>query len=375
MYVWAMEWRSFTNDQIQEILSRIEQKESEGQALKLEALEELDRRQVFTADGSRNLSEWYAARADVSHTTVRSLVQTMRRTQNKPHIRQALNAGVVSFDRAEALSKIENETDLMQHLDISGVYRTAADRVEITSEDEVRSAADQYLIMQPSLDESWWTLRGGLDGVMGAVIDQALTDRAERLPELSDGSAGSTSWKRAIALYELASGGTSPQAQVTVFVNAEQATPSDGKSGVRLEAGPRVGAEALSAILCDSFTEITVNGSDGIPMRYGRSSRMIPPALRRAVLATTGGHCSIDGCNSRYRVEVHHKTPYSQGGRTDPENLLPLCWFHHHIAIHQRGLQLFQHPDHGRWRLRRPLYESGAPSDSDLVSIGSATRP
>ena len=78
-----MEWRSFTNDQIEEILGRIEQKESESQALKLDALEELDRRQVFTADGSRNLSEWYAACVDVSQTTARSLVQTMRRTQNK----------------------------------------------------------------------------------------------------------------------------------------------------------------------------------------------------------------------------------------------------------------------------------------------------
>lgn len=370
-----MEWRSFTNDQIEEILGRIEQKESEGRALKLEALEELDRRQLFTADGSRNLSEWYSARADVSHATARSLVQTMRRTQNKPHLRQALSAGVASFDRVEALSKIEDETDLMQHLDISAIYRTVADRIEITSEDEVRTAADQYLIMQPSLDESWWTLRGGLDGVMGAVIDQALTDRADKLPELPDGASSSIGWKRAVALYELASGGTSPQAQVTVFVNAEQATPTDGRAGVRLDAGPRVGAEALSAILCDSFTEITVNGSDGIPMRYGRSSRMIPPALRRAVLATTGGHCSIDGCNSRYRVEVHHIIPYSEGGRTDPENLIPLCWFHHHIAIHQRGLQLFQHTDHGRWRLRKPPTEPGAPPSPALVSIGSATRP
>ncbi len=374
LYLRVMEWRSFTNDQIEEILGRIEQKESEGRALKIEALEELDRRQVFTADGSRNLSEWYAACVDVSHTTARSLVQTMRRTQNKPHLRDALAAGEVSFDRVEALSKLEDEPGLLQHLDISGVYRTAADRVEITSEDEGRSAADQYLIMQPSLDESWWTLRGGLDGVTGAVIDQALADRADNLPELPDGASGSNGWKRAVALYEMASGGTSPQAQVTVFVDAEQATPSDGKAGVRLESGPRVGAEALSAILCDSIIEITVRSEDGIPMRYGRSSRIIPPALRRAVLATTGGHCSIDGCNSRYRVEAHHILPYSEGGRTDPENLIPLCWFHHHIAIHQRGLELFQHHDHGRWRLRQPPLDPGAPPDLELVGASTATR-
>ncbi|HEY5889747.1 MAG TPA: HNH endonuclease [Acidimicrobiia bacterium] len=327
---------------------------SQLQAGLLDDLEWFDTAQVFNADGARSLSEWVAQKLDVSADTARGLVRTMRRTQNKPHLREALAAGVVSFDRAEALSRIEDEKDLLQQLDIAGVYRTAADRVEITSEDEVRSAADQYLIMQPSLDESWWQIRGGLDGLTGAVIDRALTEKADQLPDLPDGTTGSLGWRRAIALYELASGGQTPTAKVTVFVNAEQAVPSNGRAGVWLQAGPRVGPQALEAVLCDAFTEVTINSADGIPMRYGLSSRPVPPALSRAMMNTTGGTCGIDGCNSRYRVEVHHKVPFSEGGPTDPENLLPLCWFHHHIVIHQRGFELFRHPDHGRWRLRSP---------------------
>jgi hypothetical protein len=31
-----------------------------------------------------------------------------------------------------------------------------------------------------------------------------------------------------------------------------------------------------------------------------------------------------------------------------------LCWFHHHIVVHQWGYELFQHPDHGRIRFRKP---------------------
>jgi hypothetical protein len=103
----------------------------------------------------------------------------MRRTADKPWIRQALAAGSISFDRAEALSRIADDVGTLDHLDIAGVRREAADRVELTAEDEVRSAEDRYLILQPSLDESWWTLRGGLDGVTGAVIDQALTRKAD----------------------------------------------------------------------------------------------------------------------------------------------------------------------------------------------------
>jgi hypothetical protein len=244
---------------------------------------------------------------------------------------------------------------MLDHLDISGLRREAADRVELSSEDEMKSAEDRYLIMQPSLDESWWTLRGGLDGVTGAVIDQALTRKADELPALPDGSRGSGAWRKATALYELVSGGSSPQAQVTVFVDAEKATPTGGKAGVRLLAGPRVGARALEAILCDCVTELTVNTADGQFLSYGRRSRMIPPALRRAVLDRTGGHCAIDGCDSTYLVEVHHRIPWAQGGRTDPENLVALCWFHHHIVVQERGFQIYEHPVHGRIRLRRPL--------------------
>jgi hypothetical protein len=314
----------------------------------------LDRRQVFTADGCRNLSEWTSSRLDLGLETARSLVQTMRRTTDKPWIRQALAAGAVSFDRAEALSRIDENVGNLDHLDISGVRREAADRVELTAEDEIRSAEDRYLIMQPSLDESWWTLRGGLDGVTGAVIDQALTKKADQLPDLPDGTGGSAAWRRATALYELASGGSSPQAQITVFVDAEKATPTNGKAGVRLLAGPRVGAHALEAILCNCVTEVTVNAEDGTPMIYGRTHRITPPSLRRAELAKNGGHCSIDGCNSTYRVEIHHKTPWSQGGKTDPKELVALCWFHHQIVIHERGFQLYKHPGHGRIRLRKP---------------------
>jgi hypothetical protein len=349
-----MDWERFSNDQVEEILAVAERKFSEGRALQIEALEELDRRQVFTADGCRNLSEWVGSRLDIGSDTARTLVRTMRRTADKPWIRQALADGSISFDRAEVLSRISENVGMLDHLDISGLRREAADRVELSSEDEMKSAEDRYLIMQPSLDESWWTLRGGLDGVTGAVIDQALTRKADELPALPDGSRGSGAWRKATALYELVSGGSSPQAQVTVFVDAEKATPTGGKAGVRLLAGPRVGARALEAILCDCVTELTVNTADGQFLSYGRRSRMIPPALRRAVLDRTGGHCAIDGCDSTYLVEVHHRIPWAQGGRTDPENLVALCWFHHHIVVHERGFQIYEHPVHGRIRLRRP---------------------
>ncbi|MGH8949398.1 MAG: HNH endonuclease, partial [Acidimicrobiia bacterium] len=82
-------------------------------------------------------------------------------------------------------------------------------------------------------------------------------------------------------------------------------------------------------------------------------TRTIPPALRRAIIHRDGNTCTADGCPSTHRLQVHHIIPWSQGGPTDPDNLITLCWYHHQIVIHQRGFQAYRHPEHGRIRFRR----------------------
>jgi hypothetical protein len=123
-----------------------------------------------------------------------------------------------------------------------------------------------------------------LDGVSGALLDQTLTETADSLPTLPDGTRGSSSWRKALALSQLAVSDDPPAAQVTVHVDAKHAAESNGQAGVILEAGPRVGRQALEAVLCESVVEITARTEDGIPMVYGQKTRTIPPQLRRAIL-------------------------------------------------------------------------------------------
>jgi hypothetical protein len=277
----------------------------------------------------------------------------MRRTGSRPDLREALAAGEVSFDRVEALSRIPEDVGLLQHLDIGGVHSEAAKRVRITAEDEVRSADDQFLVMQPSLDESSWRLWGGLDGYSGAIVDKALTEAADQLPTLPDGSRGDSSWRKANALVQLCVSDEAPPAQVTVFVDTTQAADTGGEAGVVLEAGPRVGKQALQAVLCDAVVEVTARSEDGIPMVYGRSQRTAPQALARAVLYRDGLRCAADGCNSRYRLQIHHINSWAQGGETNPEDLIALCWFHHQVVVHQKGFHIYR-TQHGRIRFRVP---------------------
>ena len=98
-------------------------------------------------------------------------------------------------------------------------------------------------------------------------VNKTLSEKADDQPASPRRTRGDSSWRaKAMALAELCVSDDPPPAQLTVFVDATQATPSNGQAGVVLEAGPRIGREALQAILCDAVTEITALSEDGIPM-------------------------------------------------------------------------------------------------------------
>jgi len=169
-----MDWEGFTTDQLEQELLSNRQLRSGIDAEDMEILEVLDRRQVATADGAPNLSEWAAATLDIGLDTARTLVRTMRRTVDRSDLRAGLAAGEVTLDRVEALSRIPEDVGLLEHFDIAGVRRIAAQQVRITAEDEYRTANDRYLVLQPSLDASWWKLFGGLERPEKRSVSQVL---------------------------------------------------------------------------------------------------------------------------------------------------------------------------------------------------------
>ena len=71
----------------------------------------------------------------------------------------------------------------------------------------------------------------------------------------------------------------------------------------------------------------------------GRSARHANRSQRRA-LRGLYSTCAIAGCGTHFdRCKLHHVIFWSQGGRTDLDNLLPLC-VHHHHRVHDDGWAL-----------------------------------
>ncbi|MDQ6773841.1 MAG: HNH endonuclease, partial [Candidatus Dormibacteraeota bacterium] len=99
---------------------------------------------------------------------------------------------------------------------------------------------------------------------------------------------------------------------------------------------PREHARRLA---CDCQLTPVVGGPDGAPATVGRTTRVVPPALRRALVLRDRG-CRWPGCDRPPGwTDAHHLRHWADGGATELRNLCLLCRVHHRLA-HTRGLQL-----------------------------------
>lgn len=365
-----MDIARLTTDTLEQLLTEAEGLVGRARATQMRLLAEIDRRQAPLADGCRSLAEWTASRLDLAPETARRLTRTSRAIVDLPRTTDALTAGEISYDRATeiaACATADDEADLLEDLaihDISGVRRHRARQRRLTAADEHEVFERRGVYLQPNLDESEWNLWGTLGGYDGRIVDTALTDRADQFPPGTGGRAQ----RRADALVSMSQdsltgspGDSGPAGPlVTVFVDAAQASETEGATGAWIDVGPRVGPATLERILCEGHVDVIARTPDGRPLDIGRRSAKIPGRLRRFVLARDGG-CCADGCSSRYRLQPHHRVAWSDGGPTDADNLATLCWFHHHVVVHGRGHRIDPDSPPGRLRFLSPDRTRGSP--------------
>jgi hypothetical protein len=81
------------------------------------------------------------------------------------------------------------------------------------------------------------------------------------------------------------------------------------------------------------------------PLDLGRTTRVIPSHLRKAVIQRDK-RCRFPGCDQPPSIcQVHHLIPWAKGGATTLGNLALFCRFHHIIVIHRWGWKITCHPD------------------------------
>jgi hypothetical protein len=313
-------------------------------ALRLATLRELDVAQAATVDGARNMVDWVAGRFDLETSTARTLLSLARTSD--PHLESALGEGTITTDRASAVFALraagadERTVERSWGHDLAGVRRIASQHRRIDAGREADEFEDRYLHIQPSLDDTRYRLWGQLTGIDGRILDKAIHTAIDTLPHNPDTTAAQD---RADGLVSVASAWLSGEVgghdlTAEIFIDADLATVTNGEAGATVVSGPRIGPNTLEEILCSGSNRINIAGFDRVSVTP--TSRAIPGAIRNRVLQRDGHRCVIAGCSSRTRLQPHHLVPYSQGGTHHPDNLVTVCWYHHHVVIHQQGRRI-----------------------------------
>jgi hypothetical protein len=357
-------------DSWQSELRSCEEEITKLRARQVVLIRQLDRYQVDCGDGARTMGDWTSARLDLSQQTSNRLTQLAH--ANDPEIDGAMGEGKWGLDRAAALVKLRHAglpdhefCEVAENYSLGRLYGLLDRLRHLSPGDETDLFEYRYLVIQPSLDESVFKLWGQLPGIDGRIIEKALSAREGDFPVLPHQGQGQ---RRADALTSICldslTGGSEGETgrAVTVaevFIDATLTAQSHGQQGATVSTGPRVGPNTLSEILCTGQVRLIV--TDGLhPVAYTDMGEAIPGPIRRYVAWRDQNQCSIEGCHSRYRLQPHHIRQRSHGGSHHSDNLITLCWFHHHVAIHGLGYQIDpQTPIHRR-RLLKP-HNNGPP--------------
>ncbi|GAA2242652.1 HNH endonuclease [Herbiconiux moechotypicola] len=105
-------------------------------------------------------------------------------------------------------------------------------------------------------------------------------------------------------------------------------------------------ASAVARLRCHNSTAVTVFGDHGEILHHGKTRRLFTPAQNRALAARDGGCIWPDCDRPPSWCETHHVTewvsPDHPPGRTDIDNGVLLCHFHHR-HLHRSAWAITMH--------------------------------
>jgi len=322
------------------------------EARSAELVESAARRGFPQEEGFGSATGWLVALTGDPPAVCRSRVAVARALRQMPLTREAFTSGDLSEPRVRLLAQAcefapevfgRDEGLLVQQartLPAKVFPRAVAHWRRLADADGALAEADRAFQRRRLHISATWAgmvrLDGDLDPESGQTVLTALGSLTE--PEALDPEdRRSPAQRRADALVEICRrhldssdrprvGGERPH--LTITIPLDQLT---GEGLTDLDSGP-IPLEAVRRLACDATLTPLITGEDGRPLAAGRSTRVIPPALRR-LLHQRDQHCTHPGCDIPARwCDTHHVVHWAHGGPTTPDNLRLLCRRHHRLA-------------------------------------------
>jgi hypothetical protein len=162
-----------------------------------------------------------------------------------------------------------------------------------------------------------------------------------------------------VVIHAQAVGGTPAPGMREDALTAPSAHPTVLPGGGQIEGGPAIQPDTLRRLLCDGRVQTVLEDRAGDVIGLGRMARE-PSAWMMRQLRYRDQECVFPGCAARRFTHAHHVRWWRNGGRTDLDNLVLICSFHHRL-VHEHGWSL-QRGEDGSVRWFRPggvLYRAG----------------
>lgn len=339
----------------------------------LEMIREFDRDGLWHLEGICSCAHWLNWKCGIGMNAAREKVRVANALGDLPKISASFATGELSYSKARAMTRVatpDNEDYLLQiakHGTAYHVEKLVQKYRRVKRLQETDDAAKQHderslhIFHEP---DGSMVINVRLPAERGALvvkaIEQAMEYRVEPAVHQEDQFADekitetdvsaetpvereSFDKRRVDALTDIAesflANGPAPSSsadrfQVVLHVSAETLTNNGGELS-HLEGGPHVSAETSRRLCCDVGISVLSEDEDGTLLNIDRKTRLIPPAMRRA-LRSRDESCRFPGCTHRHYIDGHHIRHWSDGGETSLGNLVQLCR-HHHRLVHEGG--------------------------------------
>ena len=349
------------------------------EAARAEVLAEVDRTGAFRDHGHTTMAGWLRAGISDSAGDAKNHVKVARMVVEFPQISQRLQAGTIGVaqvrrlaaahankrvsaelpafvdmlaDRAEDMP-YEDFNSVMtrweHYADADGAHRDS-ERVHEDRDATVHPVGDVVYV-----DAKVGTAQGAFmlevfEKYVQAELAQDLADRDAKGLDLYSDLARTAKQRRADAMYAIfasAANGRFAPAEPVVNIVIDAATYETALSALlndmplpsllgspdpfgsrRCETTAGVAIDPFDAIVASMIGQVrrVVMSSPSTVIDLGRKSRLFTGSSREAIFLRRR-KCIWPGC-SALTCEADHRTPWSEGGTTSPDNGDPLCRKH-----------------------------------------------
>jgi hypothetical protein len=331
----------------------------------------------------KSLAHWLSWACSMTPGVAREHVRVAKALRRMPTIAGLFKEGRLSYSKVREVTRV---VDVVDEHRLAGLALTATASQLARMISGFRTADGLRISQQTKRTVSWHEREDGMidfrarlpkeeAAVVLAAMDAAKDQfgppptKPDPCGEQSQPAAGVGVYSKGDALVDMARGflNSTPQDRsgedrtlVVVTVSAENLTrnPHDVPAGTsqpteatcHIEGGGSIEAATAQKLACDNPLLGALIDKHGKVLALGRTRRLVSKAQRRALMIRDQ-MCRYPGCHQTRHLKAHHVLPWALGGRTDLDNLVLLCQWHH-TAVHEGGVTITRDAD--GWVFTKP---------------------